>query len=55
MNVIVTTLVVSLVLSALLGFLLGFFKKVFHVEVDPTESAVRAALPGANCGSYNFV
>ncbi len=54
MNVILTTLAVSLALSALLGFLLGFFKKVFHVEVDPTEAAVRAALPGANCGACGY-
>ncbi len=54
MNVILATLVVSLVLSALLGFLLGVFKKVFHVTVDPAEAAVRAELPGANCGACGY-
>lgn len=54
MNIIIATLVVSLILSAVLGFLLGFFKKVFHVEVDPLESNIRAVLPGANCGACGF-
>jgi Na+-translocating ferredoxin:NAD+ oxidoreductase RNF subunit RnfB len=54
MEIIIATLVVSLVLAALLGFLLGVFKKVFHVDVDPTQEAVRAALPGANCGACGF-
>ncbi len=51
MEIIIATLVVSLVLALVLGFLLGFFKKVFHVETDPTEAAVRSVLPGANCGA----
>ncbi|HKL85636.1 MAG TPA: RnfABCDGE type electron transport complex subunit B [Treponemataceae bacterium] len=54
MELIIATLVVSLVLSLFLGFLLGFFKKMFFVAVDPTESEVRAALPGANCGACGY-
>ncbi len=54
MNIIIATLVVSFGLALLLGFLLGFFKKVFHVEVDPTEAAVRAVLPGVNCGGCGY-
>lgn len=54
MEILIATLVVSLVLSLVLGFLLGFFKKIFHVEVDPTECAVRSALPGANCGACGY-
>jgi len=54
MEIIVWTLVVSLVLAGSLGFLLGVFKKVFHVEVDPTVENVRAALPGANCGGCGY-
>lgn len=54
MQIIITTLVVSLVLAATLGFLLGVFKKVFKVVVDPTETEVRAALPGVNCGGCGY-
>lgn len=54
MNIILATLLVSLTLSLVLGFLLGVFKKVFHVEPDPTEAKVRAALPGVNCGACGF-
>lgn len=54
MQIIISTLIVSLVLAALLGFLLGVFKKVFHVDADPTESEIRAALPGANCGGCGY-
>ncbi len=54
MQTIIYTFVVSLALAAMLGFLLGVFKKVFHVDVDPTEAAVRAALPGANCGACGY-
>lgn len=54
MQIVISTLVVSLILSAALGFLLGVFKKVFHVEVDEREAAVRAALPGANCGACGY-
>lgn len=54
MEIIITTLIVSLSLALILGFLLGVFKKVFHVETDPTEARVRAALPGANCGACGY-
>ena len=54
MEIIVATLILSLVMSLVLGFLLGFFKKVFHVEIDPTESAIRAVLPGASCGACGY-
>jgi Na+-translocating ferredoxin:NAD+ oxidoreductase subunit B len=54
MQIIIATLVLSLVMALLLGFLLSVFKKVFFVEVDPTETTVRAALPGANCGGCGY-
>ncbi|HNQ97065.1 MAG TPA: RnfABCDGE type electron transport complex subunit B [Treponemataceae bacterium] len=54
MNTLLLTLIVSLGLASLLGFLLGVFKKVFHVDVDPLVSAVREALPGANCGACGY-
>jgi len=53
-EIILYTLIVSLALAAILGFLLGVFKKVFFVSVDPREEAVRAALPGANCGACGY-
>ncbi len=54
MHIIVATFVVSLVLAGILGFLLGAFKKLFHIDVDPAEQSVRAALPGANCGACGY-
>lgn len=54
MKIILLTLFVSLGLSLLLGFLLAIFKKIFHVDVDETVSAIRAVLPGANCGACGF-
>src|SRR5574344_1031274 len=54
MNIIIATFVLSLVLALVLGFLLSVFKKVFHVDADPTESRVRAALPGVNCGACGY-
>lgn len=54
MNIIIATFILSLVLALVLGFLLSVFKKVFHVDVNPTESRVRAALPGVNCGGCGY-
>lgn len=54
MEIIIATLALSLVMSLLLGFFLGFFKKMFHVDVDPTETELRGALPGANCGGCGY-
>jgi Na+-translocating ferredoxin:NAD+ oxidoreductase RNF subunit RnfB len=54
MNTILATFVLALVMALVLGFLLGVFKKLFHVDVDPKECAIRAALPGANCGGCGY-
>lgn len=54
MNTIILTLIVSVLLGFIIGILLGFFKKVFHVEVDPTVEKVRNCLPGANCGACGY-
>lgn len=54
MKIILLTFAVSLGVSLLLGLLLGIFKRIFHVEVDETVAAVRAVLPGANCGACGF-
>ena len=38
----------------LVGVLLGRASRVFHVEENETEIAVREALPGNNCGGCGF-
>lgn len=38
----------------LIGLLLGFAGKIFAVEVDEKEEAVRGVLPGNNCGGCGF-
>lgn len=37
-----------------IGLLLGFAGKIFAVEVDPKETAVREVLPGNNCGACGY-
>lgn len=37
-------------LGLFFGVILGFADRIFKVEADPRIDAVRAALPGANCG-----
>ncbi len=54
MKIILLTLAVSFSLSLLLGFLLGVFKRIFHVEPDKKVAAIRACLPGANCGACGY-
>lgn len=41
-------------LGLVFGALLAFASQKFAVEVDPRQSQVRAALPGANCGGCGF-
>lgn len=41
-------------LGALFGAILAFASKVFHVEVDPKQEAVRNCLAGANCGGCGY-
>lgn len=54
MTTIFFTFIVSAVVALILGFLLGFFKKVFHVEVDPTVAKIRECLSGGNCGGCGY-
>ena len=51
--IIITTLVIT-VIGAVVGFGLLFTGKKFHVDVDERETAVRACLPGNNCGACGF-
>lgn len=41
-------------ISVIIGLALGIAEKVFHVDVDEREEAVRAALPGSNCGGCGY-
>lgn len=54
MNTILITLGVSFAIAFLLGLLLGVFKKIFAVPVNEKAAAIRACLPGANCGGCGF-
>lgn len=54
MRIILLSIVVLGALGALFGALLAFAAKIFHVEVDPKQEAVRECLAGANCGGCGF-
>lgn len=41
-------------LGALFGALLAYASKRFAVEVDPRQTEIREALPGANCGGCGY-
>ena len=41
-------------LGALFGAVLAVASRIFHVELDPREEAVRACLAGANCGGCGY-
>ena len=40
--------------SLLIGLMLGLAGRIFAVKTDPKEAAVRAALPGNNCGGCGY-
>lgn len=42
------------VLGGVFGALLSYASKIFHVDIDPKEEAVRACLGGANCGGCGY-
>lgn len=54
----VTAIIVAAALIAAVGIIvgigLGIFGVKFAVEVDPREAAIRAALPGNNCGGCGY-
>ena len=50
-------LIVSLLIGGiglLIGLILGIAQKKFAVEIDPNEEAIRACLPGNNCGGCGY-
>lgn len=51
--IIIATVVVALT-GLIIGLLLGVAGEKFKVEVDEREDAVRAALPGNNCGGCGY-
>ena len=54
MKTILLSIAVLGVLGALFGAILAYASKIFHVEVDPKQEAVRQCLAGANCGGCGF-
>ena len=54
MSEIVIAVVSLCVISAIIGIALSIAEKVFHVEVNEQEVAVREALPGSNCGGCGY-
>ena len=53
MPILIATLIVGAV-GLVVGVLLMGASEAFKVEEDPREVAIRAALPGANCGGCGF-
>jgi len=54
MTTILLSIVVLGVLGGIFGAVLAFAAKIFYVEVDPKQEAVRECLAGANCGGCGF-
>lgn len=54
MKVILLSIAVLGVLGAVFGAILAYASKIFHVETDPRQDAVRQCLAGANCGGCGF-
>ena len=54
MTGIVSAALVIGIVGLLVGVLLVIAGSKFHVQVDEREAAVRALLPGNNCGGCGF-
>ena len=54
MTTILYSILVLGALGAVFGAILAFAAKIFYVEVDPKQEAVRACLAGANCGGCGY-
>jgi Na+-translocating ferredoxin:NAD+ oxidoreductase RNF subunit RnfB len=54
MTIVFITAGFALILAFVLGTALGFFREFFAVPQDPLVDAIRAVLPGANCGACGF-
>lgn len=51
---IIIAVVVLGVISLIIGIVLSIAEKIFHVEIDEKEVAVREVLPGSNCGGCGY-
>ena len=54
MELVLYAVIVLGVLGAVFGAILAVASKIFAVEVDPKQAAVRECLAGANCGGCGF-
>ncbi len=54
MNLIIYAIIALGAVGLFFGVLLSIASKAFAVKVDPKETLVRAAVPGANCGACGF-
>ena len=54
MELVLYAVIVLGVLGAIFGAILAIASKIFAVEVDPKQAAVRECLAGANCGGCGF-
>ncbi len=53
MRIVLAVLVLG-ALGGVFGGILAFASKIFHVDVDPKQAAIREVLAGANCGGCGF-
>ncbi|MBQ3471842.1 MAG: RnfABCDGE type electron transport complex subunit B, partial [Clostridia bacterium] len=53
-SAIITAIIVLAVIALIIGIILSVAEKAFKVEVDEKEVAVRAELPGSNCGGCGY-
>lgn len=54
MKTILLAVAVLGVLGAVFGAILALASKIFYVEVDPKQKAIRQCLAGANCGGCGY-
>jgi Na+-translocating ferredoxin:NAD+ oxidoreductase subunit B len=54
MNMIIISAAVIAVVGIVVGFGLGIIGEKFKVEIDEREAAIRAELPGNNCGGCGY-
>ena len=54
MNMIIISAAVIAIVGIVVGFGLGIIGEKFKVEIDEREAAIRAELPGNNCGGCGY-
>ncbi len=53
-NEIIIAVAAAGILSVVIGIILSVAEKVFHVEENELQTAVREVLPGSNCGGCGY-